>query len=163
MPSYRLIGLLVVVAAIAFTVGYRLGQRMAPPGHLNVVASCDSGSGSCAIMPSAKGSAQTAPPPQIPPPSGLPALVEFGSDECKECQRMKAVLAALRPKLRGHVEVIEVDTDVYRDLADRWRLRIIPTQVIVSPKGEELARHEGFWPSEEIVARLKSLGLLGKP
>jgi len=42
--------------------------------------------------------------------------------------------------------------------AERFGIRLIPTQVFLGPDGAELARHEGFFAVDGIRARWAELG-----
>ena len=69
---------------------------------------------------------------------------------------MEQVLAVFEPKMAGRLDVVRVDTDIYLAEVQRWRLRMIPTQVLVGPTGKELWRHEGYIPLEELIAATES-------
>lgn len=150
MGTYRVVGLVVVAVAVGFAAGTQFGPRrqVAAAGAAAVAGSCDTcvPLGKPADAPSA---------PAIPAHPDRPSLVELGSDECEQCQKMQKVLADLEPMLQGKADVIRVDTDVHTDVVSRFRLRVIPTQVIVDGKGEELWRHEGFIPLEELKAEVE--------
>jgi hypothetical protein len=36
-------------------------------------------------------------------------------------------------------------------------VRLIPTQILIDAKGEEIIRHEGFWPLEDIELEMEVL------
>lgn len=150
MRNYQLISLLIITAGVAFIAGVRLGERRVAVGSPVAVGSCD-----CGAPARPPANAATAKPPTIPTGSGRPCLVELGSDECNECQRMRQVLAELTPKLRGQVDIVKVDTDVHRGQAQHWRLRMVPTQILVDARGRELWRHEGYFASGPLLAKVK--------
>ncbi len=147
MARYRVVGLVVVVAVVAMAAGLRLGRGGSPPAEMMASAGCDT----CRLPASADGHAQEA--PAIPTGSGRPCLVEFGSDECAECQAMDKVLAEAAPRLKDKLDIVRVDTDVHLAEAQRWRLRIVPTQIMVDAAGHELWRHEGALSADELVAK----------
>ncbi|MGC9316706.1 MAG: TlpA family protein disulfide reductase [Armatimonadota bacterium] len=45
-------------------------------------------------------------------------------------------------------------------MGDRYGVQTIPTQVIYDADGNEVFRHIGFWPKEDIDAKLKELGVV---
>jgi thioredoxin 1 len=49
-----------------------------------------------------------------------------------------------------------------RHYAGEYKVRVIPTQVFLDEKGQELMRHEGFFPEKDIDAFLQSKGLKPK-
>lgn len=161
MATYRTVGLVVVVAAVAFAAGIQVGRGMGERAESPAVGPVEGGGEECCPPPPAS-ARNVGPPPKIPTGSGLPCLVEFGSDECDACKRMEEVLTELTAVLRGKVDVVKVDTDKYPDEARRWRLRMIPTQIVVDGEGQELYRHEGYWSVEDVRAKLAELGLAGE-
>ena len=99
------------------------------------------------------------PAPKAPTGSGLPCLLELGSDECEACQLMEKVLKQVALELAGTADVVFVDTDLYPEEATRWRLRLIPTQLLLDAEGKELWRHEGYVSVEDLLAKLSELGV----
>ncbi len=145
MRAYRLLGLIAVVCGVVTVVAFRVAEsrgERAPDGAPD---------GACCTLPPPAGGTSVA-APEIPTGSGLACLVEFGSDECDECKRMKVVLEEAKAALKGEADMLRVDTDVHRGEAARFSLRIIPTQVLVGAGGKELWRHEGFIPTGELLA-----------
>jgi len=90
--------------------------------------------------------------------AALPVFLELGSDECKACKQMKPVLEALRKECAGKLEVRFVDIFDHPEVAERYDILSIPTQVFLDPSGKELYRHEGFIPKREIIAKWRELG-----
>lgn len=155
MRTYQISSLLVVTAALAFVVGLKVGEgRAAPPvgavaaGGPEVVCACE--------LPG--GMAQTAEPPHIPPVEGLCTLIEFGGDESDECRQMRQMIVGLEPRLEGRVGVLILDTRVYPQQAEQWRLRMVPTQIVLDAGGEEVSRHEGALSADELLAALRAAG-----
>jgi thioredoxin 1 len=149
--SYRIIGGVLVVAALGGVAWLKTRPRDVPTTVNNVPCP------ECALPPAMAGSGEPAPP--IPTGSGLPCLVEFGSDECQACKKMVSVLAEAEPRLKGRADLLRVDTDDHPQAAQGWNLRMIPTQVAVSADGKELWRHEGFIPIDELLAELTRVGI----
>ena len=100
----------------------------------------------------------TTPAPQVPTGSGLPCLVELGSEDNVACQAMVPVLAEVAETLERQVAVVEIDTNLHRQEAVRWQLRLIPTQILLDAKGEILWRHEGQIPADELLAEIREAG-----
>lgn len=86
-------------------------------------------------------------------------MLEIGSKSCIPCKQMEKVMEELR-ELFGDQLTIEFH-DVYKDrsIAKTWRVRAIPTQVFLDAEGNEIHRHMGFYPTDEIVKFLATLGL----
>lgn len=148
MRAYQTIGLLLVVGGLAFTAGMHVGERRSAQTPAR-----NASDGSCCTLP-LNPAAQNAPKLKIPTGSGLPCLVEFGSNECDACKRMAVVLRELTPKLKATADLVQVDTALYPGEAQRWRLRMVPTQILLDAHGQEQWRHEGFIAAAELLARV---------
>jgi thioredoxin 1 len=91
--------------------------------------------------------------------SGRPTLVDFGAGFCIPCKRMKPILDSLRKEYNGRANVIFVDIKEERDMPDKYRIQMMPTQVFFDAKGKEVKRHMGFMDRDEILAEFKALGV----
>ena len=91
-------------------------------------------------------------------------FIELGSVKCIPCRMMQPVMKAIEQKYSGQVQVVFYDVwqEDQRAYAEKYRIRLIPTQVFLDQKGRELMRHEGFLPEKEIDAFLQSKGLKPK-
>ena len=91
--------------------------------------------------------------------SGQPVLADFGRGKCIPCKAMKPILDELKATYKGRAEVFIFDIDEYSDLTEQYGINLIPTQIFFDKAGKEVMRHEGFFPKEEIVNKLKELGV----
>jgi thioredoxin 1 len=91
--------------------------------------------------------------------SGRPTLIDFGAAFCIPCKRMKPILDSLKTEYAGRANVIFVDIKQERDIASRYRIMIMPTQVFYDAKGKEVKRHMGFMDKPEIISEFKALGV----
>ena len=91
--------------------------------------------------------------------AGLPQLIDLGSKTCIPCKMMVPVLAALAQEYAGRLEVKFTDVNENPEAAQRFAIRLIPTQVFLDASGKELFRHEGFFSKEDIVAKWQDLGI----
>lgn len=102
-------------------------------------------------------------PPVTPAPVAitqpLPRLVDLGAKKCIPCKQMVPVLEALTREYAGRLEVVFIDVWENRGEGARYDIRLIPTQIFYDAAGRELARHEGYWSKEAIVARFKEVGV----
>ena len=94
------------------------------------------------------------------PGHGLPGILDFGRAECLPCQQMMPVLDELSEKHEGRIVVryIDMNLPAGKTRADEMGIRLIPTQILIDEKGEEVIRHEGFWSLGEIELELEALG-----
>jgi thioredoxin 1 len=88
-------------------------------------------------------------------------FVELGSDKCIPCKQMKPVMKAVETKYGSQLKVIFYDvwTKDQKKYAEKYKIKLIPTQVFLDENGNEFFRHEGFFPEEEIDKLLQSKGL----
>ena len=63
-----------------------------------------------------------------------PLLVFFTSERSGPARRMESLLAHLARKERMRVRVMRVDVEAQPDLADKFRVREVPTLVLVKRK-----------------------------
>lgn len=92
--------------------------------------------------------------------SGLPRLVDLGSESCVPCRMMQPELAQLRTTMEGSLEVVFIDVNQDRSAASSYQIRVIPTQIFYSPEGVELARHEGYIDAEGMIRIFREHGYL---
>ena len=96
--------------------------------------------------------------PATPATSGLPTLIELGSSTCGPCKMMAPILDELAETFEGTLTVIFIDTREDTEVAARYRVSIIPTQIFFDAQGNELLRHQGFFSREDILAAWAELG-----
>ncbi|UCB44898.1 MAG: thioredoxin fold domain-containing protein [Spirochaetota bacterium] len=90
--------------------------------------------------------------------SGMPSIVDLGSNNCIPCKMMKPILDELKDEYRGKANVLVIDIYKHRKIASEYRIRAIPTQIFFDNNGKEVYRHEGFLSKEEIVKKLDEIG-----
>jgi thioredoxin 1 len=93
-----------------------------------------------------------------PKPVELPRLVDLGAGKCIPCKMMAPILEELKKDYAGKLEVVFIDVWQNSDEGDKYKIRVIPTQIFFSPEGKELFRHEGFYSREDILGKWKELG-----
>ena len=91
--------------------------------------------------------------------SGLPMLLELGSQGCPPCRQMMPILDDLRAKYadKFHIRYIDVWQD--RAAGRKYGATKIPTQIFYDRNGTELFRHVGFYSKKDILATWNKLGL----
>lgn len=89
----------------------------------------------------------------------LPRLVDLGASKCIPCKMMAPILEGLKKEYAGRLEVEFIDVWENPQMAKKYNIRIIPTQIFFDPAGDELFRHEGFFSREDILAKWKELGV----
>jgi len=92
--------------------------------------------------------------------SGVWLIVEFGGEYCIPCARMQPVLQDLQVALGTKARIHNFWIQQHPDVAARFKIIVIPTQVVFKPGGEEAFRHMGYLPPEEFHEALREKGLL---
>ncbi|MGB9732007.1 MULTISPECIES: thioredoxin family protein [Calditerrivibrio] len=93
--------------------------------------------------------------------SHLITFIELGSVNCVPCKMMQPVMKNIEKRFGSQVKVIFYDvwTKEQEGYAKIYNINGIPTQVFLDKNGNEIARHVGFYPEEELADFLKSRGL----
>ncbi len=88
-------------------------------------------------------------------------FIELGSVSCIPCKQMQPVMKAIEEKYGEQIKIIFYDVwkPEQKHYAQKYGIRLIPTQVFLDENGKEFYRHEGFYPEAEIDKLLKGKGL----
>ncbi len=89
----------------------------------------------------------------------VPVLLEFGRGWCKPCKYMKPILDDMGKFYAGRAIVTTVDMDANSDLVRSFGIRMMPTQIFLTPDGKEFFRHEGILEREQIAQIFTRMGL----
>jgi thioredoxin 1 len=110
------------------------------------------------IVKAAAKNSQTNPDTLKAKPAKPVRLVDLGANKCVPCKMMEPILENLRKDFAGRMEVEFID--IWKDphQGNKYKIRVIPTQIFFSPDGKELFRHEGFYSREDILNKWKELG-----
>lgn len=87
--------------------------------------------------------------------SGI-AIVDFWADWCMPCKLMMPVLNELANDKQHPFKVYKVNVDQQRSLAERFRIRSIPS-LIIFKNGKEVKRLVGVKSKEQILNEIKKL------
>ncbi|MBS4016316.1 MAG: thioredoxin fold domain-containing protein [Candidatus Latescibacteria bacterium] len=91
--------------------------------------------------------------------NGKPTVLDLGSETCVPCKMMKPIFAELETEYKDRANIIILDIYEHRDLSSKYRVRVIPTQIFFDKDGNQTSRHEGFMSKQDIINRLKELGV----
>ena len=92
--------------------------------------------------------------------NGKPTVAEFGAATCIPCKAMKPVLEEIVAEYGDKLNLSFIDVRNHTNLTTKYKISLIPTQVFFDSGGQEVTRHVGFWPKEDVLAHLQELGLL---
>ena len=90
----------------------------------------------------------------------VPILLEFGRGWCKPCKYMKPILDDMSAAYAGRAIVMTVDMDVNKDMVRDFNIRLMPTQVFLTPDGREFRRNEGTLEREGIMQIFAQMGVV---
>ena len=89
---------------------------------------------------------------------GKPFLVDFGANSCLPCRQILPILKEIEKEYTGKAQVLVVDVYKLQELAQEYRVSLIPTLVFFDKAGKEVFRHVGAWDKDSIVGKLKEAG-----
>ncbi len=89
----------------------------------------------------------------------LPRLIDLGADKCIPCKAMAPILEGLKKDFASTFGVEFIDVWKNPQEADKYGVKIIPTQIFFDASGKELFRHQGFLSKEDILAKWREFGV----
>jgi thioredoxin 1 len=91
--------------------------------------------------------------------SGKPTIAEFGWRECIPCKDMRPILEELDEEYKDRLNVVIVEIPYHKDLAGKYGITVMPVQIFFDSNGNEIIRHLGFLPKEQIVWQLTQMDI----
>lgn len=89
----------------------------------------------------------------------LPKLLDFGAGTCIPCKKMAPILQELADEYKGRVIIKVIEVYQERELTMANGIRLIPTQIFLNSKNEEVYRHVGFMDKEQIKKVFEKMGV----
>lgn len=86
--------------------------------------------------------------------NGELVMVEFYASWCPHCQRMMPIVEEFKKSMKDTLEVVQIDIDQERPLADFYTIETIPTFILLR-KGEQIWRQSGEMSLERLVNEVK--------
>ena len=86
-------------------------------------------------------------------------MIDFGREGCGPCDLMTPILNELSKEYAEKCNILFCHTGDNPLLASRYSITSIPIQVFFDKDGKEVFRHVGFFPKDQIVAKLAELGV----
>jgi thioredoxin 1 len=90
-------------------------------------------------------------------PQTLPKILEFDRKFCPVCKQSEEIIRAVQAMFPGQFVVERLYIDEAEHLFRRYRVAIVPTQIFVDAGGQEVFRHEGVFPKEKLIQKLREL------
>ena len=86
-------------------------------------------------------------------------FIELGSVNCIPCRQMQPIMKEIAAEYSDQVRVVFYDVWKNPAPGEYYKIQLIPTQVFLDERGNELFRHVGVFPKDEIVKFLKDHGV----
>lgn len=104
--------------------------------------------------------------PQPPPATDsaaaaeLPKLWDFFATWCPPCKEQAPIIEELAQEYKGRIEIISIDTDRNPTLAEKFKIKAIPTLVFLDANQRELSRNVGLMAKDKIIAKFREHGFI---
>ncbi len=85
-----------------------------------------------------------------------PVLFDFFATWCGPCRMQTPILEELAKKMGDLVEIKKIDVDQHRDLAEKYRIQVVPT-LIIEKDGKVIQSMEGVTDLSTLEKLLKPL------
>ena len=93
------------------------------------------------------------------PVKGMVTMIDIGAKKCIPCKMMAPIMEKMEKVYKGKAIITFIDVWEHREPVNRFRIRVIPTQIFFDKNGKEVYRHEGFLAEKNIVAILGKMGV----
>ena len=93
------------------------------------------------------------------PVKGMATMIDIGAKKCIPCKMMAPIMKKMEKVYKGKAIITFIDVWEHREPVNRFRIRVIPTQIFFDKNGKEVYRHEGFLAEKNIVAILGKMGV----
>jgi thioredoxin len=87
---------------------------------------------------------------------GKPVLIDFYADWCGPCRLQTPIVEELARRMGDQVEVKKINVDDHMDLANKYRIYVVPT-LIIEKDQREVRRIEGLTDVSSLEAMIKPL------
>ncbi len=89
----------------------------------------------------------------------IPLMLQFGKSWCPTCKSTRPVLDSTARAYAGKALIVPVDVEANMELVRNLKIRLIPTQIFLTPDGREFFRHEGILQAQQIADVFGKMGL----
>lgn len=81
--------------------------------------------------------------------SPTPFVLEFGTDGCNDCQRLRSVVDQVSDNVKDKVEVYYVDVNKVPEIKDMYQVNDLPTMILFKD-GEPQDTLIGYYSEQEV-------------
>jgi thiol-disulfide isomerase/thioredoxin len=90
---------------------------------------------------------------------GTPGVVFFTTPDCAACKSIqKPALHALKDRLDGKIQIIEIDAVERPDLASSWSVLSVPTTFVLDRTGRPVHVNHGVASTRKLLGQLAVAG-----
>jgi thiol-disulfide isomerase/thioredoxin len=90
--------------------------------------------------------------------AGRPAILYFTTPACVPCRTVqKPAIDALKERLDGVLQVVEIDASTKPELAAAWGVLSVPTTFVIDARGKPLRVNHGVATTEKLYSQLKEI------
>lgn len=86
-------------------------------------------------------------------------MLDLGANKCIPCKMMAPIIEELKQEYERKASIVFIDVWEHREQAQKYGIRVIPTQIFFDKNGKEFFRHEGFMDKKSIVRILGKLSV----
>lgn len=90
---------------------------------------------------------------------GMVTMLDLGANKCISCKMMAPIIEELKREYERKASFVFIDAWEHREQAQKYGIRVIPTQIFFDKNGKEVFRHEGFMDKKSIVRVLEKLSV----
>jgi thioredoxin len=87
---------------------------------------------------------------------GKPVLIDFYADWCGPCRLQSPIVEELAQRMGDQVEVKKINVDDNMELANKYRIYVVPT-LIIEKDQKEIRRIEGLTDVSSLEAMINPL------
>ena len=87
---------------------------------------------------------------------GKPVLIDFYADWCGPCRLQSPIVEELAQRMGDQVEVKKINVDDHMDLANKYRIYVVPT-LIIEKDAKEIRRIEGLTDVSSLEEMIRPL------
>lgn len=85
-----------------------------------------------------------------------PTVVDFYATWCGPCRRQIPIIDNFKEKMGDEVNVVKVDIDQEKELAERYRIQSVPT-IMIFKNGEVMWRGSGLQSHSDLMVALNGV------
>jgi thioredoxin 1 len=145
-----IVGLLIIAVGVVIGIKNRKAESPSDTGCASRI---------CSMPVSRQAKTQEESPDGTPAIThALPKLLDLGADKCIPCKMMTPILDEMKETFDGQLDVEFIDVWKNQAMAKKYGIQSIPTQIFFDTKGNELFRHQGFFPRADMMKKWAELG-----